>query len=140
MLYIVPKNLPSEEPTIDDLTMKMVASLRRATQSHLQSYGFHTCVCGAQSESTDLILPNGLRTNSLCVHSLAYHRVEIESGELWAVEGLSDGSEYPTSYELHRWVPLCDKHGRQVGATPEIGRRKERYEARAASPFRRLSS
>ena len=133
MLYIVPKNSPSEEPIIDELTMKMAASLRRATLPHRHSLGFHTCVCGAQSDSTDFILPNGLRTNSLCVHYLAYHRAEIEAGELWAVEGLTDGSEYPTSDELHRWTPLRDRHGHQVRATPEIGRRRERYEAASAS-------
>jgi hypothetical protein len=131
MLYIVPKNPPSEEPIIDELTMKMVASLRKATLPHYQYLGFHTCVCGARSDSTDFILPNGLRTNSLCVHYLAYHRAEIEDGELWAVEGLSDGCEYPDSDELHGggW-PLRDRHGRQVEATKEIHRRRERYDAR----------
>jgi len=101
MFYIEPRNPPSEEPIIDGLTMKMVAALRKATLPHRQSLGFHTCVCGAKSDSTDFILPNGLRTNSLCVHYLAYHRAEIEDGELWAVDGLADGFEYPNSHELH---------------------------------------
>jgi hypothetical protein len=138
MLFIEPKKPPSEGPIIDELTLKMVAALRKATLPHYRSLGFHTCICGAKSDSTDFILPNGLRTNSLCVHYLAYHRAEVEAGELWAVEGLSDGCEYPTSDELHRWTPLRDKHGRQVGATPEIGRRRERYDARDASLSGRL--
>jgi hypothetical protein len=138
MLYIVPKDPPSEQPIIDELTMKMVAALRKASESRIQSYGFHACVCGARSDGTDWILPDGTRTNSLCVHSLAYHRAEVEAGELWAVEGLSAGREYQTSNELHGWPPLPDKHGRRVGAAPEIGRRRKRYEARDASLSRRL--
>jgi len=132
MLYIEPRNPPSEEPIIDGLTMKMVAALRKAaTLPQRQSLGFHTCVCGAKSDSTDFILPNGLRTNSLCVHYLAYHRAEIEDGELWAVDGLADGFEYPNSHELHGGgLPLRDRHGRQVGATEEIHRRRARYDAR----------
>jgi hypothetical protein len=132
MLYIVPKNSPSEEPIIDELTMKMVAALRKATLPNRRSLGFHTCVCGAMSDSTDCILPNGLRTNSLCVHYLAYHRGEVEAGELWAVEGLSDGSEYPSSHELHGGA------ARRSGDVREIDRRRQRYEARAASLARRI--
>jgi hypothetical protein len=132
MLYLMPKNPPLGTPTIDELTMKMVASLRQATLPHRQSCGFHTCACGAQSESTDLILSNGVRTNSLCVHYLAYHRAEIEAGELWAVEGLSDGFAYPNSYELHGGA------ARRSGDVREIDRRRQRYEARAASLARRI--
>jgi len=132
MLYIVPKNSPSEEPIIDELTMKIVAALRKATLPNRRSLGFHTCICGAQSESTDLILPNGLRTNSLSVHYLAYHRAEIEAGELWAVEGLSDGSVYPNSCELHGGA------ARRSGDVREIDRRRQQYEARAASLARRI--
>jgi hypothetical protein len=132
MLYVVPKGLPSEEPIIDNLTMKMVASRRRATHASGQFLGFHTCVCGAQSENTDLILPNGLRTNHLCVHYLAYHRAEIEPDELSEVAALSDGSEYPNSYELHGGA------ARRRGDVREIDRRRQRYEARAASFFHRL--
>jgi hypothetical protein len=138
MLYIVPKDPPSEQPIIDELTMKMVAALRKASASRIQSYGFHTCLCGATSDGTDRILPDGTRTNSLCVHYLAYHRAEVEAGELWAVEGLSAGREYPTSDELHGWPPLRDKHGRRRGAAPEIDRRRERYAARDVSLSRRL--
>lgn len=131
MLYIEPKNPPSEEPIIDELTMKMAASLRKAALPSYQYLGFHTCVCGAKSDSTDFILPNGLLTNSLCVHYLAYHRAEIEETELWAVDGLSDGFEYPDSHELHGGgLPMRDRHGRQVGATEEIHRRRARYDAR----------
>jgi len=136
MLYIVPKNSPSEEPIIDKLTMKMVAALRKATLPNRRSLGFHTCVCGAMSDSTDFILLNGLRTNSLCVHYLAYHRAEIEDGELWAVEGLSDGREYPNSDELHGLITF--ERGGRVRASQEIDRRRERYEARDAPLSRRL--
>lgn len=115
MRYIMPKNSPSEEPIIDELAMKMVAALRRATESRMRFLGFHTCVCGARSDSADFILPNGLRTNSLCVHYLAHHRVGIEAGELWAVVGLSVGREYPMSDELHGWTPLREKLGAGSG-------------------------
>jgi hypothetical protein len=121
--------------------MKMVTPLRKATLPHYRSLGFHTCVCGAVSDSTDFILPNGLRTNSLCVHYLAYHRAEIEDGELWAVEGLSDGSNFPSSDELHGPnMPLHGRQGRQVRPVQEIDRRREQYDAREASLWRRVVS
>lgn len=136
MLYLVPKSLPSDDPIIDELTMRMVASLRKATLPDYRYLGFHTCVCGARSDSTDFILPNGLRTNSLCVHYLAYHRAEIEDGELAAVKELSDAFAYPNSDELHGWTPMRDKQGGRAGVTPEISRRPERYDARD-TPLRR---
>lgn len=92
MLYIVPKNEPSEQPIIDELTMKMVAAFRKATLSQIQSYGSHYCLCGARCDGTDWILPNGTGTNSLCVHYLAYHRARLRPGNSGRSIGSPTGS------------------------------------------------
>jgi hypothetical protein len=43
LLYIEPKSMPTAEPVIDALTMKMVGALRKATRPNYFYCGFHTC-------------------------------------------------------------------------------------------------
>ena len=43
--------------------------------------GIHTCSCGAQSKDYDLLLPNGMVTNTLCMHYLEFHQAEIPKKE-----------------------------------------------------------
>ena len=93
--------MPTDDPVIDDLTLRMVRALREATAPNYSFCGFHECVCGALSDSTDRILPNGWMTNTLCVHYLAYHRGEIPARDLDAVSELPLGTAIPTSHELH---------------------------------------
>src|SRR5262245_38833062 len=93
--------MPTENPVIDDLTLRMVRALREASKPDYTFCGFHECVCGALSDSTDRILPNGGMTNTLCVHYLAYHRGEVPAGDLDAVSELPLGTDIPTSDELH---------------------------------------
>jgi hypothetical protein len=143
MLFIEPKEPPSREPLIDELTMKMVAALRKATLPDYRFLGFHTCLCGAKSDSTNFVLPNGVVTNSLCVHYLAYHRAEVEARELLAVDGLSNGSEYPDSYELHGpTTTLYERNRAAARGRPvrEIDQRRELYEARQRSLWSRLAA
>jgi len=99
MLYINPSAQTSEEPVIDELTMKMTAAFRRATKG-TQWRGWHTCRCGAHSHSCDYILPNGEQTNSLCIHYLAWHRGEVPQSELDVVAALDFGMGTPTGEEL----------------------------------------
>jgi hypothetical protein len=101
LLFIEPKNLPTEEPVIDDLTLRMIGALRKATQPDYAYCGLHNCVCGALSDSTDRILVNGWITNTLCVHYLAYHRAEVPASDLDAVSELPLDMEGPSSNELH---------------------------------------
>ncbi|MGH7304021.1 MAG: hypothetical protein ACRELZ_12065 [Candidatus Rokuibacteriota bacterium] len=86
---------PTDEPVIDELTMRMAAALRKATEPDYFQLGFHTCVCGAISEAQDALLANGWTTNTLCVHYLAYHRLEVPEADLGMVRALPPEFEIP---------------------------------------------
>lgn len=100
VLYIEPSEKFSPEPVIDSLTRKMAAALRSAEASPLHYMGYHTCTCGSRSKSHDFILSDGLITNSLCVHYLAWHRSEIPKEELDKVAKLGSGELEPDASDL----------------------------------------
>ena len=100
LLFIKPQRLPTAEPLIDDLTMRMTSALRQARVPDNRYCGIHVCICGAGSDSTNRILANGEVTNTLCVHYLAYHRAEVPAAELDAVRRLPAGAEVPSRAEL----------------------------------------
>jgi hypothetical protein len=102
LLFIEPTAAAAAEPLFDDLTRRMASALmcsRRGTAN----FGTHTCVCGAESDSADYVLPDGTATNSLCVHYLAYHRAEVPDDELARVGALQlpDTAPVATAAELH---------------------------------------
>jgi len=105
VLYIEPQQPPSDMPVIDGLTRKMAAALRQAEMG-TQWLGFHGCTgcdktgCDIPSSSCDYVLPNGLETNSLCIHYLAYHRDEVPTSEKLKVMKLGCGEADPTDEEL----------------------------------------
>jgi hypothetical protein len=109
LLFIEPCRLPTDEPIIDDLTMRMTSSLRQSSTPSYMYLGVHVCMCGAVSSPTDVTLLDGLVTNSLCVHYLAFHRAEVPVSELEAVRHLQAGLEVPSAEELctpeHRIPP-----------------------------------
>ena len=104
VLFIEPKGLPAEAPVVDELTRRMTAALRQSSLPQWVTCGFHTCVCDAASDSSDRVLPNGAKTNTLCVHYLEYHRDEVPPKELKKVRSLDCGLEEPSSNDLHRSV------------------------------------
>jgi hypothetical protein len=127
LLFIEPKEYPSEEPLIDSLTRKMTSSFRRAKKGMIHRYsvigepyefeenehgydGWHNCSCGANAGGNDYLLPNGEMTNGNCIHYLAYHREEISQEQLDRVNKLSDGEEVPVEDEIEgdrkAWFPL----------------------------------
>jgi hypothetical protein len=128
LLFIEPKEKPSNIPIIDELTKKMSASLRKAKKGTIRRYsvmgqgyefnegdgwcGWHNCSCGANAGGHDFLLSNGEMTNANCIHYLAYHRKEISQEQLDRVANLGDGQETPDSYELERgreeWVKLMN--------------------------------
>ena len=110
MLYINPSARTSEEPVLDELTMKMTAAFRQARKGTVWR-GFHSCRCQARSTSCDYILPNGEQTNSLCIHYLAWHREQVPQAELDKVAALSFGSATPTEDEI---VPPGDPNERKL--------------------------
>jgi hypothetical protein len=105
LLYIEPKNCKSE-PIIDELTIKMFNAIKEAIdEDHIgtlnsknrftigiMTMGHHQCVCGAISSGADYLLNNGLITNYLCVHYVAYHRDEISEEELDKVKNLQSSN------------------------------------------------
>lgn len=92
-------------PIIDNYTKMMAAAFRRRIISNYNYHGSHTCCCGAQSDNVDsFIMFNGIpiKTNSLCIHYLGFHRAEVPILELTKVEalGVFYGEQDPTMDEL----------------------------------------
>jgi hypothetical protein len=102
ILYIEPEPYTSAEPVIDDLTRKMCAAFRAAEDAGVYWRGVHSCRCGVNSTNCDYILPGGSRTNSLCVHYLAFHRDDVPETELAKVAALTSGDAEPGAEELAR--------------------------------------
>jgi len=118
LLFIEPENEPSEKPIIDELTMKMTASFRKAKKGVINDYekmgqgydfkegdgwmGWHNCSCGACAGGQDFLLLNGEMTNENCIHYLAYHRDEVSQEQLNRVSNLSDGQKNPTRDEIEQ--------------------------------------
>lgn len=44
--------------------------------------GYHVCYCGERSDNIQWVLPNGVETNSLMVHYLEKHLVQVPLGEI----------------------------------------------------------
>jgi len=102
LLFIEPRNTTAQ-PVIDEMTRKIAAAFRQAAPPHIGYKGIHGCTgngCGALSSNLDYMLPNGLLTNSLCVHYLAFHRDEVPESEMAKVRELYFGEVEPTDKEL----------------------------------------
>ena len=100
LLFIIPQQPASELPVIDELTRKMTAAYREAVLSSYGTCGVHTCVCGAHSSNRDYFLPDGTRTNSLCVHYVAQHRSEVPRAQLSRIAEFGYGQADPEDEEL----------------------------------------
>jgi hypothetical protein len=99
ILCIVPSARTSARPLVDRLTHKMTAAYRQSVIDAGPS-GRRICRCGVESDSSKRILPNGMKTNALCVHYLAFHRDEIPAAEREKVRQLTYGHAEPTAKEL----------------------------------------
>ena len=102
LLYVEPNGDPIA-PIIDELTRKMTAAFRLAPDDGPAYRGFHQCTggdCEATSSNREHVLPNGMQTNSLCIHYLACHRSEIPQSELNKVKLLNFGEAEPTYQEM----------------------------------------
>jgi len=101
LLFIEPKNAGVSSVVIDSATRRMAAAFRQAEAIQPYCCGFHVCVCGACSATQNFLLPNDRKTNSLCVHYLAYHRDEVPLDQLQDVERLPFGEVEPSELELN---------------------------------------
>jgi hypothetical protein len=79
-MMIEPKD-PIITETNDALTLMAVEVMMEA-KAGTPYLGFHTCVCGAMSESYDVIMPDGRKSNSLAVHYVQMHRAEVPRSEI----------------------------------------------------------
>jgi hypothetical protein len=106
IMMIEPQTDASPLPVIDELTRKMAGAWRNRKDSEHAYRGYHTCRCGATSDSHDHYI-NGVLTNSLCVHYLAHHRDGVPESELAKVRVLPDAGVTPKVEELQspkfRW-------------------------------------
>ena len=80
-LMMIEPGSPYTKPISDDLTKK-AHDLLVITVPGTQYKGRHSCVCGANSGTCELVLPDGTITNSLLVHYVECHRSEIPRSEL----------------------------------------------------------
>lgn len=100
LLFIEPDQPPAIEPILDPYTRRMCAAYRLARPSDYAYGGIHSCRCGALSTCTDHVLPNGLVTNSLCVHYLAHHRSAVSIAELDIIGSFAWGEADPLPSEF----------------------------------------
>lgn len=75
-----------EEEISDKYTDFLKKTLHKA-KSYKKYKGWHTCICGAVSTSSDLYL-HGYITNSLALHYMQYHRSEVPQSEITKLDNL----------------------------------------------------
>jgi hypothetical protein len=109
LLFIEPRQPASPTPVIDQITRRMSAAFRQATNSEYACGGYHRCICGVLSEDHDFYLPNGDLTNSLCVHYVAYHRAEVPQQALARIDSFTFGELEPTQGELQAPREIFEK-------------------------------
>jgi len=81
LLFIEPKS-KVREPVVNDDTTRIAREVLKHAKEGPHYLGWHTCACGYQSDTCDLILPDGTATNSLADHYLQYHRSEVPRAEI----------------------------------------------------------
>jgi len=122
MLYIHPTKKGLDEPILDELTMKVLHAVRNKTakgvlhqdgsfSKDISTKGVHHCTaCGGNihSGSQDIMLPNGLITNTLAVHYVAKHRGELTQEDITKINTLAECADTcvpPTEEELGKgWM------------------------------------
>jgi hypothetical protein len=86
--------------------------------SGLVTMGIHHCTgCKSTnycSRSYDILLPNGLATNTLATHYVAYHRTEVPQEDLTKIMEMSmpEQVEPPTKEELGEMPAVETKRSR----------------------------
>ena len=72
---------PASAPLNDGLT-ELAKSVFRLAKPGTAWMGWHTCACGAKSDTCDYVMPDGRITNSLMVHYVQCHRQDVPRSEL----------------------------------------------------------
>ena len=100
LLFITPADRPSTEPILDSTTRKICAAFRQSRKSDYAYGGIHECRCGALSSCCDYFLPDGSKTNSLCIHYVAHHRSAVPAEQLEIIAAFTWGEMDPNQDEL----------------------------------------
>ena len=123
LLFIEPRQPALAAPIVDYLTRGMTAAFRASTPSDDIFCEVHVCVCGAESDPQNYLLPNGRQTNSLCVHYVAYHRAEVPDAQLREIASFPWGEVEPSKQELNgrgeSIDPILLRPIDELGMTPE---------------------
>lgn len=80
---------PSTEPVDDDITDAVKYILSCAGEGPMYR-GFHVTKCGKASGCCDLILPNGMVTNSLALYYIRYYRHAIPEEEFKKISAIRE--------------------------------------------------
>ncbi len=100
LLFIEPRESATPQPLIDHVTRRICAAFRQSRPSDYGYEGVHSCYCGANSSACDYHLPGGELTNSLCIHYVAHHRLEVPARQLAKIESFTFGEAEPNEAEL----------------------------------------
>jgi hypothetical protein len=73
---------PASAPLVDGITMWAMSVRKLAKTNGVAFKGWHTCACGANSDSSEWVMPDGRITNSLMVHYVQCHRQAVPRSEL----------------------------------------------------------
>lgn len=121
LLYVHPSKKAAEQPMLDELTTKILWACRNRIGrgvllqngefvKNLSTKGVHHCTgCGGfiHSEASDVVLPNGLITNTLAVHYVAHHRGEVPADDLakiMSIESPENSECNPSEQELGKGI------------------------------------
>lgn len=90
ILFIMPKNPPSTEPTMDEVTRLVTRYWAFNKRSKYTREIAHRCSCGVSGSNTDHFIGSNydILTNALCLHYVQFHRDEITPAELDRVVSL----------------------------------------------------
>jgi hypothetical protein len=103
LLFIEP-GPATPEPVIDELTKKLAAAWLGHDVGHVGHRYTHKCACGARSDNRDHYVRASdgkrLKTNSLAIHYLAFHREQIPAAELAKLDLLPAAEGNPTRTQL----------------------------------------
>src|SRR3972149_7861898 len=136
LLFIEPTRLGYWKANIDKHTIKVFHALKNfvAYGTIGQNYnfikdvytkGYHVCECGSHSRCMDYLLSNGLITNSLCVHYLAYHRDEVPEIELKKIDTINESEELKENELDELQLFLTTGYLKAFGDKPMVSNRQK---------------
>ena len=109
ILFIHPTEEKTKKPILDEISYKIAYAIetgkpnfvvgfldknKKASISKGMTLGHHTCKCGATSEGSDYKIAEGLYTNSLGAHYVAFHRNDVPKSDIEKISKLTYKKDY----------------------------------------------